>query len=161
MDIYEYAMKMEKDGEVLYREMAAETENTGIRNILIMLADAEVRHYDTFKKMKETEKVEVPDTRILNNVKNIFKKIKETGELSNLKISQLELYKKAQGIEKKSEEFYLKEAEEVKDESQKRAFRKIAKEESEHYLILENIINLVERPQQWLENPEWYHLEEY
>lgn len=62
MDIYEYAMKMEKDGENLYREMAANTENTGIRNILIMLADAEVRHYDTFKKMKETEKVEVPDT---------------------------------------------------------------------------------------------------
>ncbi|MDO8446325.1 MAG: ferritin family protein [Deltaproteobacteria bacterium] len=163
MDIYKYAMEMEKDGEVLYREMAANTGNTGIRNILIMLADAEVRHYDIFKKMKEAEKekVEVPDTNILNDVKNIFKKIKKTGELSNLHASQIELYKKAQGIEKKSEEFYLKEADEVKDESQKRAFRKIAKEESKHYLILENIINLIERPQQWLENPEWYHLEEY
>ena len=103
----------------------------------------------------------MPDTKILNDVKNIFKKIKETGELSNLNLPQVELYKKAQGIEKKSEEFYLKEAEEVKDESQKRTFRKIATEESNHYLILENIINLVERPQQWLENPEWDHLEEY
>lgn len=45
-----------------------------------------------------------------------------------------------------SEEFYLKEAGEVKDDSQKRAFLKIAKEESNHYLILESIINLVERP---------------
>lgn len=161
MDIYEYAMQMEKDGEVLYREMAANTANTGIRNILIMLADAEVRHYDTFRKMKAAEKVEVPDTNILNDVKNIFKKMRETGELSNLNISQIELYKKAEGIEKKSEEFYLKEAVEVKDDSQKRAFRKIAREESNHFLILESIINLVERPQLWLENPEWYHLEEY
>jgi len=80
--------------------------------------------------MKETEKVEVPDTKILNDVKNIFKKIKETGELSNLNLPQVELYKKAQGIEKKSEEFYLKEAEEVKDESQKRTFRKIPRPSS-------------------------------
>jgi len=161
MDVYEYAMQMEKDGEDLYREMAANTQNAGIKKILVMLAEAEVKHYKTFKKMKAGEKVEVPDTGILDDVKNIFKKMTETGEMSNLNIPQVELYKKAEDIETKSEEFYLKEAEEVKDESQKRAFRKIAKEESKHYRILENIVNLVERPEQWNEYAEWYHLEEY
>lgn len=161
MDIYEYAMQMEKDGENLYRELVQNTANSGIKKILTMLADAEVEHYNTFKKMKKHEKVEVPDTTILDDVKNIFIKIRQSGEMSNLRISQIELYKKAQEIEKRSEAFYLKEADEVQDEVQKRAFRKIAREENKHYFILENIINFVSRPEQWNENAEWYHLEEY
>ncbi|MEK7851342.1 MAG: ferritin family protein, partial [Deltaproteobacteria bacterium] len=94
-------------------------------------------------------------------VKNIFIELREAGELSNLKISQIELYKKAQEIEKRSEEFYLKEADEVQDEAKKQTFRRIAGEESKHYFILENIINFVSSPEQWNESAEWYHLEEY
>ena len=161
MDIYEYAMQMEKDGENLYRELASKTENSGIRRILTMLADAEVEHYNTFMKMKLHQKIELPETSILKEVKNIFIKIREAGEVSNLNISQIELYKKAQEIEKRSEAFYLKEADEVQDEAQKRAFRKIAREENKHYFIIENIINFVSRPDQWNENAEWYHLKEY
>lgn len=161
MDIYEYAMQMEREGEHLYREMASTTENAGIRSILTMLADAEVEHYNTFMKMKIHQKVAVPDTTILNDVKNIFIRIRESGELLNLKISHIDLYKKSQEIEKRSEEFYLKEADEVQDEVQKSAFRKIAREENKHYFILESIINFVSRPEQWNENAEWYHLEEY
>lgn len=161
MDIYEYAMQMEKDGENLYRELASETENSGIKRILTMLADAEVEHYNTFMKMKLHQKIELPQATILKDVKNIFIELRETGKLSNLNIPQIELYKKAQEIEKRSEEFYLKEAEEVQDEAQKQTFRKIAGEENKHYFILENIINFVSRPEQWNESAEWYHLEEY
>ena len=53
MDIYEYAMQMEKDGEDLYREVASRTANKGLRTILAMLADAEVKHYKLFQNMKK------------------------------------------------------------------------------------------------------------
>ena len=161
MDIYEYAMQMEKDGENFYRELVTKTDNSGIRRIFLMLADAEVMHYNTFTKMKSDQKIDLPDTSILKDVKNIFIELREAGELSNLKISQIELYKKAQEIEKRSEEFYLKEADEVQDEAKKQTFRRIAGEESKHYFILENIINFVSSPEQWNESAEWYHLEEY
>jgi rubrerythrin len=49
----------------------------------------------------------------------------------------------------------------VKDPEQQEIFHKIADEEKKHYLILQEIIDFVSRPQTWLENPEWYHLEEY
>ena len=156
MDIFKYAMQMEKDGEKFYRELAQKTTNIGIRNILTMLAEAEVVHYNTFKKMSEDLKVELPETNILTDVKNLFAGIKESGEFSNINISQIELYRKAQEIEKKSEDFYLSKARELGDVSQKQILAKIAKEENAHYLILESIINLVSRPQQWLENAEWY-----
>ncbi|GAN32366.1 MAG: rubrerythrin [Candidatus Brocadia sp. AMX2] len=161
MNIYDYAMQMEKDGENYYRDSARKIDNAGLKKILGILANAEVKHYDILQKMKKNEKVQMPDTEILSNVKNIFVNMKEEGETSGVTVSQQELYKKAQEIEKKSQIFYLEKADEVNNPSQKEIFLKIADEEKKHYFILENILDFVSRPQNWLENAEWYHLEEY
>jgi len=161
MDIFEFAMQMEKDGETYYRELAAKTGNKGLRNILTMLADAEVMHYNVFSRMKAGAKVKPAEVTALSGVKNVFLKMKEEKDVSGLDASQVELYKKAQGIEKKSEDFYTEKAKEVSDDSQKQTLLAIARQEKTHYLLLEKIIDFVSRPQMWLENPEWYHLEEY
>lgn len=161
MNIYDYAMQMEKDGENYYRDSAQKINNTGLKKILGMLADAEVKHYDILQKMKKNEKTQALHTEILSNVKNIFVEMQEAKDTVGVNISQKELYKKAQEIEKKSQEFYSEKANEVNDQSQKELFLKIAEEEKKHYWILENILNFISRPQNWLENAEWYHLDEY
>ncbi len=51
MNVYEYAMKVEKEGEAYYREMAAAANNAGLKRIFTMLADEEVKHYNVFKNM--------------------------------------------------------------------------------------------------------------
>ncbi len=160
MDIYEFAMKMEKDGETYYRELATKTVNHGLGNIFTMLANTEVIHYKVFQKMKEHQKIEVPPTTILSGVKNVFEKMKEEDD-TNVNMAETEWYRKAQEIEKASRDFYLKEAGEVERADQKQTFLRIAEEEKRHYLILEKIIDFVSRPQTWLEDGEWYHLEEY
>lgn len=160
MDIYEFAMKMEKDGENYYRELATKSVNKGLRNVFAMLAEAEVFHFEVFRKLREHEKVRVGETDILSEVKNVFEKMKDEKD-TDVNITEIELYKKAQEIEKLSKDFYLTQAEEVKDTAQKEIFLKIAGEEKRHYFILERIIDFVSRPQTWIENPEWYHLEEY
>ena len=159
MDIYEYAMQMEKDGEDYYREISHKTANAGLQNILTRLADAEVKHYKVFQSMKNNEDIPDTDAGILAGVKNIFISMREE-EQTGIDSSQAELYRKAQEIEKKTRDFYLEKADEV-NASQKTVFLKIADEEKKHYLILEKIIDFVTRPETWLENPEWYHLEEY
>jgi rubrerythrin len=161
MDIYEYAMQMEKDGETYYRELVEKVVNKGLKKIFTMLADAEVIHYNLFLKMKKNQVIHMTDTPILSNAKNIFAKMKEEKDTFGVTASQVAAYKKAQDIEKKSQEFYLEKADEVNIPSQREIFLKIVEEEKKHYLILENIINFVSRPQIWLENAEWYHLEEY
>lgn len=161
MNIYDYAMQMEKDGENYYRDSAQKINNAGLKRILGILADAEVKHYDILQQMKKNEKVQMPDTEILSNVKNIFIKMKEENDTIGVNISQKELYEKAQEIEKKSQIFYLEKADEVNNPPQKEIFLKIADEEKKHYFILENILDFISRPQNWLENAEWYHLEEY
>jgi rubrerythrin len=161
MDIYEYAMQMEKDGETYYRSSAEKVAHKGIQNILTMLADAEVTHYRMFEGMKKEEEVRLEDTKILSTVKNIFQKMSESKDFSLIRLSEIDLYKKAQEIEKMSRDFYLEKANQITDPSQHDIFLKVAEEEKKHYLILENIIDFVSRPDQWLENPEWYHLEDY
>jgi len=160
MNIYEYAVQMEKDGEDYYRQLAQKTANKGLKTILTMLADEEVKHYNALEKMK-TEKPHIAETRILTDAKNVFVQIKESGESFDFDIKQTELYRKAQDIEKKSHEFYTEKANEVTEEYRKELFLKLADEERKHYLLLDNIIEFVSRPEHWLENAEFYHLDEY
>lgn len=159
MDIYTYAMQMEKDGEQYYREIAAQTQNEGVRNILTMLADAEVRHYETFERMKKHEPLPAPHLGYLSGIKTIFAELRERKRaLTNG--SQKELYQRAQKLEEKTRDFYREKAGEV-DQTQKEILLKIANEEQKHYDILENLIVMLQRPETWLENAEWYRLEEY
>ncbi len=160
MDIFEYAMQMEKDGEDYYRQLAQQTANKGLKTILVMLADEEVKHYNAVEKMR-TVKPPIAETAILTDAKNVFVQIKESGESFDFDTTQTGLYRKAQDIEKESRDFYLEKANEVKEEYQRDIFLRLAEEEKKHYLLLDNIIEFVSRPEQWLENAEFYHLEGY
>ena len=140
---------------------AARSANRGMKKIMTMLADAEVKHYNVFKQMKEHKPVRLPEATILKDVKNIFVAMREEGGLEGISASEIELYRKAQDIEKKTEDFYLEKASQVEEAGQKETFLQVAKEENKHYFILDRIIEFVSRPEQWLENAEFYHLEEY
>ncbi len=160
MDIYEFAMQMEKDGRKFYLDLAKKTSNAGLKKILTMMADSEAKHYNVFLSMQKNDKTQyTTDTEVLTKVKNIFKKMKEEKEF-DFDVSQVELYKNALEIEKKNQDFYLEKADEEKDPSRKEIFLKIADEEKSHCVLLENIIDFVSEPDSWLENPEWYHLDE-
>jgi rubrerythrin len=159
-NIIEYAMQMEKDGEDYYRQLAKQTANNGMKTILTMLADEEVKHYNILNKIK-TEKTQIAESAILSDVKNIFVQIKESGESFDFDVNQEELYKKARDIEKKSQDFYTEKANEVTEKFQKELFLKLAVEEKKHYVLLDNIIEFISRPEQWLENAEFFHMEEF
>jgi len=96
-----------------------------------------------------------------NRLQEVFEKMREGAGRFDSEASQIEIYRKAQDIERDSRQFYLQKAEEVEDPARQEIFRKLADEEEKHYLLLENIIQFVCRPESWLENAEFYHLEEY
>ena len=101
------------------------------------------------------------DTDILPDAKSLFEKMKSGVRQFNFDESQKELYKKAQGIEAESRDFYLKQSSEAENGLQKELFLRLAEEEKKHYFLLENIIEFVSQPDTWLENAEWHHLDEY
>ncbi|HUU26847.1 MAG TPA: ferritin family protein [archaeon] len=160
MNIFDYAMQMEKDGERYYREIAGKTRNKGLAAIMNLLADEEVKHYEILKEMR-TRTPKMAETEILKNVKNVFVEMRDSKESFQPGLSQTDMYKKAQGIEKKSMDFYQEKSEEVSEPAQKEILKKLADEEKRHFFILENIITFVSRPHTWLENAEFNQLEEY
>lgn len=161
MNILEFAMEKEKFSADYYRQLAAQTSNAGLKTIFGMLADDEAHHYRVVDQMRSKIPDKVCDTSVLSEAKEVFVRMREGTGKFDFAAGQIEIYKKAQNIERDSREFYLQKADEVEDHRQKAIFRKLAEEEKKHYFLLENIIEFVSRPELWLENAEFYHLEEY
>ena len=160
VNIFIYAMQMEKDGEDYYYQLAQQTSNMGLRTILEMLAGEETKHYRAIDEMRSA-RPDLAETTVLSDAKNIFAQIKDSDEGFDSDLGQIELYKKAQELEQKSMDFYLEKAHEIEEEFQKKIFLRLADEEKKHYFLLENIIEYVSRPRMWLENAEFCHLDEY
>jgi rubrerythrin len=151
---------MEKDGEAFYRQMAHRTANKGLRTILTMLADEEVKHQQIVESMRQT----VPslgDSQVLTRAKNIFAEMKEADEVQPDESSQVELYQQAQALEEKSRDFYAEKAKAVDDNEQADLLEALSVEEDKHYRLLGNLVDFVSRPQRWLEDAEFNHLEDY
>jgi rubrerythrin len=161
MNVFDFAIEKEQLSEQLYRELAERAPHKGLVSIFTMLADEEHSHIDVVTKMKEGIPAEVADTILLTNAKTIFAKMRQSKDKLKFGDSQIDLYKKAQDIEKDSRSFYRQKAQEIENLAHKEIFNALAEEENKHYFLLENIIEFISRPQMWLENAEFHHLEKY
>ncbi len=161
MDIFKFAMDKEKFSELYYRDLADRTPYPGLKNILNMLADEEVKHYQTVEQMKAGVTEEMADTPVLANAQEIFEKMRESATKFDFHISEADLYAKAAKIEEESKQYYLQKAQEVKDPAQQRILRKLADEEHKHWLIVDRLRSFVSRPETFLENAEIYHFNDY
>jgi len=159
MDIYEFAIKMEQDGEQFYRKAAGDTRDRGMRRILTLLADDEVKHRSTLEQMRQAASAQMAETSVLADAKNVFSQMQ--GHVPNLRGLQTDVYLQAQEIERQSHQFYMEKADQVSDPSHRALFVRIAEEERQHLLLLEHVIEFLSRPKVWIENAEFNHLDEY
>jgi hypothetical protein len=150
---------MELDGRYFYLDLAKKTENSGIKSVLTMMAESEVKHYNVILDMQKNDKTEYSkDAAVLKEIKNVFMKMKEEKEI-DVDVSQVEFYKKALEIETNSEKFYLERANEETDPHRKEIFLVLAEEEKVHCILLVNLVNLVSQTDNWIENSEWYDID--
>jgi len=161
MDIFQHVQQMEKDGEAYYRGLAERTPDEGLEAVFLQLAEDEVKHYQVFKKMAERSEVDMGPTEVLAGAKNVFRKMREAGAAPEVVTDHVEAYRKALQVERESEAFYREKAGEVDSPAYRALFERIAEEEKKHAFLLEQVIEFVSRPQQWLENAEFHRLEEY
>ena len=163
MEIFEFAIQMEKDGEIYYRELARASRPAGLQKIFTLLADEEVQHRKLLEDLHQrTPPKEGQPSRILENVKNIFITMAKQPPGADMK-DQINAFKKALQIEEMSRNFYQQKADEARDGQAKAILNLLIREETGHIRIMENIVEFVSRPEpgRWLENAEWHHLDEY
>jgi len=161
MNVFDFAMELEKEGEKYYRELADRSKHAGCRNIFTMLADDEVKHFNVFKEMKQNSDPEFQKTRILDEARKTFVKMASEGNPFETEMLEVDLYRKALDMEKKSKDFYVKEYEELENVSQKAIFKKIADEEETHFRIIEKIVDFISKPETFLENAEFFQQDDY
>lgn len=164
MNIFEFAMKMEEDGRAYYLEHAERVENPALKRILIEMASDELKHYKIFEAMRNQETAEYMDsnkTTIIDTVKNAFEQLKEDNNEYASETDFRKIWETALEVEKKSESFYREKVDEVDEENNKTIFKKIADEEHNHWVAIENVIQFLDKPKTWLENAEWSDLNTY
>lgn len=162
MELFAYAMTMEKDGETYYRELSNKIDHEGLKRILTMLADEEVKHYQIIERMsRKFENIEIGESKVLDHAKNIFIQMKDNKEDNSVVGKEIDLYQKAKEIEKKSRLFYLEKAEESEEKQHKQVFLKLADEEQRHEFLIDKLIEFISRPDSWFEDSEWYQLNDY
>ncbi len=162
MDIIDQAMNIERQGELLYRAFANALSDKGAIYIFTWLADQEKRHYEVFQKIKQGGPLANEKSSDLQGVRNIFLGWKDANPGLNSKTPQIELYRHALDVEEKSVRLYEEGARTAADEAARAAFLLITAEEKAHRQIMENIIEMVIKPEYWAENAEFgYRAEEY
>jgi rubrerythrin len=164
MNVFEFAMQMEQDGRAFYLEHAEKVAHPALRQILLQLADDELKHYNIFKAMKEGTSAGYDDakkTTILSTVKNVFETLKAENADFAFPPDAQAIWEEASEVERKAEQFYRLKAEEVEDDNQRYVLGRIADEEHRHWVTMQNVIRFLDRPQHWLEDAEWSNLEDY
>lgn len=109
----------------------------------------------------EDEKVDYVESDLIDNAKKAFDEIAAELPDNILPTEEVHIYKQAVEMEKRSREYYKEKAEESELEHVEKVFLQLAKEEEKHQQILENIEKMVDRPNTWLDDAEWYHMEDY
>ena len=154
MDIFDFALEMEHDAESLYKELASKTEHPGIKNVFSKLAEDERKHAKAIEVLQKKLPYEKNESSI-KEVTTIFKEIKMQSQTESLNDSILPELKRALEIEKKGQEYYKEKLGSVETEEGKKLFKLLSRQEAYHYQTVENLIEMVEKPEWWVEHAEF------
>jgi rubrerythrin len=158
MEALDFAIKMELDGERYYYKQAELHHEEGLKAVFTMLAKEENGHAGLLKSISKGSPYSLSDP-LRPELKNVFKgkpnvksDIKETPD-------PVDAYRAALEMEKKSIDLYTKLLSE--NGSGKGLFAFLVKQEKEHYRIIDVIIKMVNRPNDWVEAAEFGIREDY
>lgn len=160
MDIFRFAIQMEKDGEEYYRQLAEKAVHPGIQGVLNQLAADEVKHVEAIARIQEQTGV-FAGTTVLQDAKNVFQQIRDCDDKFDLAGDEEAAYRQAVELEQKSIGFYLDQLEQADDPAHKVLFQKLAEEEKKHYHLMSNLVDFVASPKSWLEDARFTRLDEY
>jgi rubrerythrin len=161
-DIWQEAKDIETKGKAYYEQLAAQTPVEEVKSVLKMLAGEEQKHYDLFDSMQKGMPPEAAAAADVGKIaKEEFTKIAKEFRIPTGLSDAEEAYRKALSIEQASISYYSELLGKIDDKLQQSAIETVISEEKRHEKLVLGLVEFVRRPKEWLENAEFYHLEEY
>ena len=119
-----------------------------------MLAEDEVRHRVAIEQLQKKMDVE-PAAGSALDIKTVLEEMKKDDSLSKISVDAVADYEKAVEIERRGLEFYQKKFKDVDDPASKKLFDVLMRQESYHLHTTQNLLDMVQRPDWWVENAEF------
>ncbi|UCF49615.1 MAG: ferritin family protein [Thermoplasmatales archaeon] len=155
-DAIKTAIQMEKDGYSFYKKAAVQTSNEMGRSIFESLANDELLHLDVFQKMfqdnvgEEEWKNLVDSSKKYANIK-IFPKDLKTMEGVNPESDEMDALRIGMDSEREAIDYYNNILENITDPDMKNIINEIIEQEKNHYLILEQEFNHLDKTGYWFD----------
>ena len=159
MNSIEFAINMELENKRFYMEHAEKTEDNGLKSIFHTLAEEESIHARILKSKSETLPYELVDTYA--EIKNIFTEIGRYKSMIKQLPDALDVYNMALESEKKSLKMYQEMRAEAVDEREEKIFDFLIEQEDDHCKVMEQLVEMVSRPNEWVESAEFGLRKEY
>lgn len=147
MNAYEYALKLEREGEQYYRQLAESSAHPGLKAAFNILADEEVRHCKAIEDMMSTSCFDPEKLDMMLDTDMIHKKLIDRDSV-DFNSTEIKFYEEAIAREDEAGDFYLQKAKEAKNEHERDLFLKLAEEEQKHVEVLQEILDFIQEPQQ-------------
>lgn len=161
MNNLEFAIDMELDGEKYYLEQANKNRGNSLAQLFLMLAKDESHHAKVLRDRLSEQAYVLEDEDILVKSRNVFEGIKDFKHELKEVPNQLDVYRAALKMEQRSIDLYEELLRAVTDDTAKRLFEYLAKQEQDHFTVLEELVIHVGRPEEWVESAEFGRRKEY
>ena len=155
MNVLEFAINMELEGEKYYKKQAEKNNDNGLKDIFLMLAKDENDHAKILQNKSNNLPYELNNNETLSEAKNLFKGIKDFKNEIKLNPDQLDLYRVALEKEKESIDLYEKLLSQSEDNESKKLFEFLIDQEKDHYTTLEEIVSQLNKSNDWVEAAEF------
>ncbi|MDF2655468.1 MAG: rubrerythrin [Bacillota bacterium] len=159
MNSIELAINLEMEGKKFYLQQAENTKDSGLKSIFHTLAEEESIHARILKNKAETLPYELVDTYA--EIKNLFVEIGAYKDLIKVTPDAIDAYHAALQNEQKSIDLYTEMLKETSNEKDREIIAFIIEQEKDHYKVMEQLVEMVSRPKEWVESAEFGVRKEY
>lgn len=160
MDALQFAIQMEKDGEAYYLGQMERNEGNALRQIFEMLAKEEAKHAAILLSVSKGLPYELA-SGVDDSRKNLFAQATDFASEIKTLPEQADLYHAAVEMEQKSVDIYTEMQAQATDPLMQKLFTFLIKEEQDHQAVMEDLFRFVNRPNDWVESPEFGVREDY
>jgi rubrerythrin len=162
MNLLDFAIEIERKSIEQYQQLSRQTIVKELSSIFLFLAGEEKSHYEILKAWRDnTDSPVLEESQSIPDADNAFQKLSDHFNTYGVPATHYyNAYDKARIFEEKSIAFYESLIGQI-PEGQKNLLMKIIGQEKKHAQFLVNLLEFLRHPGEWLENAEWYHLEEY
>ncbi len=153
----ERAMKLELDGIEFYTDAARKCSGLPGKRMFESFAADERRHLRIIQDLSKGLGVDVDQLPMpRDEIRTIFSSASETlADDLRATAQEKDAIRIAMGMETQSFELYKEAAAEATEESARKLFERLAREENQHYEMLENSLEYLSSNEEWFMWSEW------